>query len=129
KAFRLLREEGEPDAVLVFDVSWQPTMEVVDLVVLALGISPTIQTLTLIHPSAAMNVIAAAIGAKSRTAFVTSKRSMYDDPEDEERDATESNTVFRMSPDETLDLFVRRSVAEARTRAVSRFALVFDASS
>jgi hypothetical protein len=60
---------------------------------------------------------------------VLTKRSIYDEPEDEETDATESNLSFQMEPTDTLDRFVRTSIREAHARSAHRFALVFDADS
>jgi hypothetical protein len=121
-----LSPSDDAHVVLVFDPGWHPTMEVVDILTRELASFDALETLTLVHPSAAMGVIAAAVASRMPAIQVMSKRSLYDEAEDEETDATESNTFFRMASGESLDAFVRRSVGEAHTRAVRRFALVFD---
>jgi hypothetical protein len=128
-AFARLRESRQTETALVFDMSWHPTMDVVELIARELVASGGIQLLTLIHPSAAMSVIAAAIATRVESVSVTSKRSMYDEDEIEDIDPTESKTLFSMDPGESLNGFVRRSVREARNRAVVRVALVFHKSS
>jgi hypothetical protein len=129
EAVERLRSIGDATVALMFDLSWRPTMDVVEPIARALSGSNAIRTLTLVHPSAALNFIAAAVGTRVKSVSVMSRRSLYDEDEDEQTDATESNTFFRMDPHEPLDAFVRRSIREARARAVRRFALVFDSRS
>jgi hypothetical protein len=123
-ACRRLRATSVTRATLLFDIAWNPTMEVVPLIEAGLrGLS--ISELTLIHPSAAMAVIATALSARVPSLTVLTKRSIYDEPEDEETDATESNLSFQMERGDTLERFVRTSIREAHARAAHRFALVF----
>jgi hypothetical protein len=131
QAFERLRSAGSTRGALVFHTSWHPTMDVVELVAAQLTLEDDVKTLTLVHPSAAMGVIASAIASRVQELggggiVVESKRSIYDDPEDEHTDATGSNTFFRMDPGESESAFVRRAVREARARAVRRVALILD---
>jgi len=128
EAFERVRDVDASACALVFDVAWQPTMDVVELVVRELETSPEVRTLTLIHPSAAMAFIATAVAAAA-SAEIRSQRSVHDEPELPHTDATASKTVFLMRADEALDAFVRRAVGEVRKRVSRRFALVFDAKS
>lgn len=126
-AFERLRSAGTSQCALVFDVEWPPTMDLVDLVARHLADSDDIETLTLVHPSAAMGFVASAVGLRVGSVDVRAQRSVYDEPdEDDFTDATASRTVFVMGPEERLGAFVGRAVGEARARAVKRFALVFD---
>jgi hypothetical protein len=123
--FRRLAMADDESVTLVFDVAWEPTMDVVGPLERGIEELPALETLTLVHPSAAMTVIASAVASRTDTVCVRTKRSLYDDPEDDEVDATQSNTWFGMQANEPLEAFVRKSVAEAHARAVRRFALVF----
>jgi hypothetical protein len=126
RAFERIRSADAAHAALVFDVAWQPTMELVEVLVRALGDADEVRTLTLVHPSAAMTFIASAVGIRCTSVQLKTQRSVYDDDdEDEITDATASRTMFKMEDDERVDVFVRRSVTEARTRLVRRFALIF----
>jgi hypothetical protein len=61
------------------------------------------------------------------TVQITVQRSLHDEIEDEQTDATASKTMFVMERGELPEAFVRRAVAEARARVARRFALLFDA--
>jgi len=128
-AFERVRAADASQCALLFDNRWVPTTDLVDIVASQLEESPDVQTLTLVHPSAAMTFIASAIGSRSRDVEVRAWRSVYDEPDDEVTDATASKTMFAMHDGEALPAFVRRAVGEARSRIVRRFALVFHAKS
>ncbi len=128
-AFDRIRSADANRCALVFDASWQPTMDLVDLVTKSIAESEELRVVTLVHPSAAMAFIASAIASGVRSVEVCAQRSVYDEPEDEDTDATASKTLFVMAPTESIEGFVRRSVTEARLRVVRRFALLFDAKS
>jgi hypothetical protein len=126
KAFDRLRSNDAAHAALLFDLSWQPTMELVDVLSVHLAASQ-VEALTLIHPSATMTFLASAVAMRCKGVTVTAQRSIYDDgeEEDETTDATSSRTMFVMNTNERVEDFVRQSVTEARRRVVRRFALVF----
>jgi hypothetical protein len=131
-AFERFRAAGARTCTLVFDVAWQPTMDVVDAVTEALGASKEVETLSLVHPSAAMSFIASAVSMRVRTVKVTARRSIYDDEDEAEElqtDATGAKTMFLMAPTEDLEAFVRRAISEARKRVSRRVALIFDRAS
>ena len=127
-AFSRIRSAGTSECAIVFDPQWRPTMDIVELVAAELNDCADVQSLTLVHPSSAMTFIASAIGLRAAAVQVATKRSVYDEVEDENVDATASKTMFVMAPGERVEHFVRRSVREAHSRAVRRFALLFDAS-
>ena len=127
RAFDRVRAAGTSSVAIVFDVDWRPTMDLVDLVSQELAESEDVQALALVHPSAAMTFIASAIAVRVPTVQVTAQRSLHDEIEDEQTDATASKTIFVMERGEAPEAFVRRAVAEARTRVARRFALLFDA--
>ena len=128
-AFDRIRSSDATRCALQFDPSWHPTMDIVDIVVAAIGGSADIETVILVHPSAAMTFIASAIAARVNPVEVRAQRSVYDVVEDMKADATASKTMFMMTSTESIEGFVRRSVAEAQKRVVRRFALIFDAQS
>lgn len=125
-AFEKLRASAAKSVGLDFDMLWRPTMDAVDIIARELADPGAITELTLIHPSSAMSVIAAALSTRVNGVTITAKRSIYDEPEDEDVDATESNTLFSMGASESLEAFVRRSVRAVRARSAHRFALAFD---
>lgn len=127
-AFERLRSADASKCALVFDTSWPPTMDVVDLIAAELRASDEISSLTLVHPSSAMTFIASALGVRAPAVQVTAMRSVFDEAEDSNADATASKTLFMMEPAESVHHFVRRAVREAQKRAVRRFALFFHAS-
>ncbi len=116
---------NDTNIILLFENTWHPTMAVAEHIGEAMARLAAVETLTLVHPSAAMSVIAGAVSSRFPNVIVKSQRSLYDDPEDEATDVTASKTVFAMGPNEMMDAFVRRSVGEARTRSARRLALVF----
>lgn len=126
EALAKVSPDSDASVALVFDLNWIPTMDVVDHIARELLHLDALERLTLIHPSSAMAVIAVAVATRVPSVQVDARRSVYDEAEDEHTDATASHTFFRMRSGEPIDGFVRRSVNEARTRAVRRFALVFD---
>lgn len=126
-AFSRLRSAGTSAVAVVFDPHWQPTMDVVDLISTQLEDCEDVTSLTLVHPSSAMTFIASALGLRAPTVTVSARRSVYDELEDAGADATASKTMFVQAPAERVEHFVRRAVREAHTRAVRRFALIFDA--
>jgi hypothetical protein len=125
-AFSRLRNSGAPRCALAFDPEWRPTMDVVELAANELSECLDIETLVLVHPSSAMTFIASALGLRVPTVTVSAQRSVYDELEDQDTDATASKTMFVMKRDEHIDHFVRRSVRAAQARALRRFALLFD---
>jgi hypothetical protein len=127
RAFARLRAAGTSGCAVVFDAEWRPTMDIVELVSQELAEAEDIQTLALVHPSAAMTFIASAIGVRVPNVQISAQRSLHDEIEDENTDATASKTVFVMERGEHAEAFVRRAIGEARTRVARRFALVFDA--
>jgi hypothetical protein len=127
RAFDRVRAAGSSSVAIVFDVDWRPTMDLVDLVSQELAESEDVQALALVHPSAAMTFIASAIAVRVPTVQITVQRSLHDEIEDEQTDATASKTMFVMERGELPEAFVRRAVAEARARVARRFALLFDA--
>jgi hypothetical protein len=127
-AFERLRSSDASRCALVFDARWQPTMDVVDLIAAELTDCYEISVLTLVHPSSAMTFIASALGVRAPAVQVTAVRSVFDETEDSNADATASKTLFVMEPTELVHHFVRRAVREAQKRAVRRFALFFHAS-
>jgi hypothetical protein len=128
-AFGEIRTQGRPEATLVFDLGWQPTIELVDVVAREVESTPFLRELFLVHSSAAMGVIAGALDARCIATSVVAKRSLFDDPDDEFVEPTELKTVFQMTPKETIEAFVRAALAQVRSQGIHRFALVFDAQS
>lgn len=127
-AFDRLGSSGATRCAIVFDVRWQPTMDVVDLVARRLDEAAQIEVLTLVHPSAAMGFIASALGLRVSRVQVHARGSVHAEPvEDENADLTASRTMFVMQPGERLESFVRSSVRSAGERVLRRFALLFDA--
>jgi hypothetical protein len=126
-AFERIRSADVRRCALLFEVGWEPTMDLVEIVVSELERSDEIASLVLVHPSSAMAFIATAITLRMPSVVVAAQRSIYDDPDDDENlDATESKTMFMMTQDEPMPAFVRRAVAEVRLRVVHRFALILD---
>lgn len=127
-AFAKIRTSGASQVSLLFDLGWRPTMDAVELVAREVAASKGITTLVLVHPSASMSFLASAIAMRVRPVEVRARRSMYDDEDEDEEntDATTSRTLFMMKKGDVLEDFVRRSVSEARSRIVRRFALVFE---
>lgn len=113
---------------MVFDPDWRPTMDVVDFIANELEECEDVANLTLVHPSSAMTFIASAVALRAPAVQVSAQRSVYDEAEDTAADATASKTMFVMGPGERVEHFLRRGVREAQSRAVRRFALIFDAS-
>ena len=127
RSFEQFRDIEAASAALLFDVGWVPTTDLVEILAKEIAETEFLQSLTLIHPSSAMTFIAGAVSARCANVTVDARRSLYDDGEDEEgTDATASKTMFMMARNERHDAFVRRAVAEARTRVDRRFALIFD---
>jgi hypothetical protein len=126
-AFSRLRSAGTSNCAVVFHPEWRPTMDVVDLIAHELSETEDISNLTLVHPSSAMTFIASALGLRAPAVQIAAQRSIYDELEDENADATASKTMFVMAPTERVEHFVRRAVREAQSRSVRRFALIFDA--
>lgn len=126
RAFARLRDASAKSGALVFEARWQPTMDLVDIVEDCLVDADELERLTLVHPSAAMSFIASTIGSRIRTVQISARRSIYDEPEVEDTDATASKTMFTMVPGEPIEAFVLRSVETARARVLRRFALIFD---
>jgi hypothetical protein len=125
-AFSEIRTQARPEATLVFDLGWQPTIELVEVVAAEIEKTPFLRELFLVHSSAAMAVIAGAIDARCIATSVVAKRSLFDDPDDEFVEPTELKTVFQMRPEETIEGFVRAALKQVRVQAIHRFALVFD---
>ena len=125
--FARLRSAGTSSGAVVFDPEWRPTMDVVDLIANELQDPGDLTKLTLVHPSSAMTFIASALGLRAPEVQVSARRSVYDELEDQNADATASKTMFVMAPGERVEHFVRRAVREAQSRSVRRFALIFDA--
>jgi hypothetical protein len=128
-AFERVRSSDATRCALQFDPNWHPTMDLVEVLARSIADSADIEVVTLVHPSAAMTFIASAIAARVNGVEVRAQRSIYDEPEDMKSDATASKTMFVMTPTESIEGFVRRSVAEAQKRVVRRFALLFDGTS
>jgi hypothetical protein len=128
-AFDRIRASARRSAALVFETRWQPTMDLVDIAEDCLVDSDYLEQLTLVHPSAAMSFIASMIGSRVETVSISAQRSIYDEPEVEDTDATASKTMFTMARGEPIEAFVSRSVATARQRVLRRFALLFEKSS
>ena len=128
QAFERLRDSAASAGALLFPIDWSPTMDIVLPIADELDRCEDLTALTLIHPSAAMNFIASAIGLRVDRVVVRTQRSVHDDGEEQEdTDATASRTMFVMRHDDRVDAFVRKSVIEAKRRLVRRFAIVFDA--
>jgi hypothetical protein len=127
RSFEHFRDAEASNAALMFDVGWVPTTDLVEMLAKEIAETDGLQSLTLIHPSAAMTFIASVVSSRCAGIKVDARRSLYDDGEDDEgTDATASKTLFMMAPHERHEAFVRRAVMEARTRIDRKFALMFD---